>query len=119
MPMPKINCPHCGAEITDIYAICPKCKSKITNEERRIARADYAAGKPYDPMTKCISCGKEVSKLADSCPNCGRRLREPAQSKSNGSNGFTIFLVVVLAIIFAVWLLPQIFTMTVTVTPIK
>lgn len=113
----RINCPHCGEEIVDIYEICPKCKNKITREERKAAQEAWARGEAFDPMTKCPSCGEEVSKLADTCPKCGRVLRRaPVQ---NGSNGFALVIAIVIAIIIAFWLIPQIFTLKVTVTPIK
>lgn len=67
-------------------------------------------------VTTCPDCGGMVSKNAEACPHCGHVFKKPAQS--SGASGFAIFIAIVLAVIFLIWFLPQIFTVKFTITPV-
>ncbi len=76
-----------------------------------------------DKLMYCPDCGQEISKRAKVCPHCGRPIAEEPkkveqheqnQTQNNGSNAFGVFIAVLLAIIFAVWIIPQLFRFEMT-----
>lgn len=65
---------------------------------------------------RCPDCGKPISSNAEACPYCGRSFR--SQKSGGGTSGFAVFVAIVLAVIFLIWLLPKIFTFEIVLTPI-
>ena len=51
--MAMIKCLECGAEISSLAKICPKC------------------GAPVEKRTICEDCGTEILESMETCPKCG------------------------------------------------
>ena len=52
--MALINCPECGAEVSDKAEKCPKCAFPIKDSAQK----------------RCPECGTQVSSNAVKCPKC-------------------------------------------------
>jgi hypothetical protein len=91
MDMAMINCPECGAEISDKAKKCIHC-GKVLIEE-------------IVPKRFCVECGKEVPADSTECPYCGCPIEEKAnndnvpQQKSSKKLKKIIIPVVIVAII--------------------
>lgn len=62
--MALINCPECGAEVSDKAAACIKCGNPVLTQEKKV-------------VIVCPECGKEEPlENAEKCSNCGYPLNE-------------------------------------------
>lgn len=74
--MAMINCPECGAEISDKAKKCIHC-GKVLIEEKT-------------PTKVCDECGKEVPADATECPYCGCPFDEHTPEETNISANQTV-----------------------------
>ena len=99
-----IVCAACGEKNNPTFALCHKCKAPLT-----------------DDFVQCPFCESGISKTAKKCKYCGEwvhknedlnhelKRAKPPQSQpivvKSGMSGCVLFLIIVLAIIFAVVIL--------------
>lgn len=57
--MALINCPKCGASISEQASVCPQCKETVSKADSII----------------CEECKTKYSSDLASCPQCGHRHR--------------------------------------------
>ena len=66
-----MNCPKCGAEISDYASHCPACGTPIVK---------------IRPKRVCTNCGAEVPDDATVCPGCGRPVKRREHQQPHGAN---------------------------------
>lgn len=85
--MALINCPKCGASISEQASVCPQCKETVSKADSII----------------CEECKTKYSSDLASCPQCGHptpRDNKKKSKKSRKTLALVLLLVVVIAGIF-------------------
>lgn len=85
--MALINCPKCGAAISEQASVCPQCKENVSKADSII----------------CEECKTKYSSDLASCPQCGHptpRDNKKKSKKSRKTLALVLLLVVVIAGIF-------------------
>ena len=63
--MALIKCLNCGSEISDKAVECPKCKTVLKKQVKKV----------------CIECGNELEEETTICPKCGCPIEECNKDK--------------------------------------
>ena len=85
--MALINCPKCGASISEQASVCPQCKETVSKADSII----------------CGECKTKYSSDLENCPQCGHptpRDNKKKAKKSRKTLALVLLLVVVIAGIF-------------------
>ena len=82
--MALINCPKCGASISEQASVCPQCKETVSKADSII----------------CEECKTKYSSDLASCPQCGHPTPHNNKKKSKKSRK-TLALVLVLVVVIA------------------